>query len=132
MRVIVLPPRKFLNLAEGIDIATFPILKTVDSILLIKCKNNLIINANDTGWDSSSDFLKGEVSRSRHSLLLKLAGYGDADMINVFKNNKFIEPIAATKPAPGSLLASSKETEVYSCHALVLFINMYAGFYLGK
>ena len=104
MRVIVLAPRKFINLAEGVDIATFPILKTVDSVLLIKCKKNLIINANDTGWDSSSDFLKREVARSKHSLLLKLAGYGDADMINVFKNNKFIEPIAATKPAPGNLL----------------------------
>ena len=104
MRVIVLPPRKFINLAEGVDVATFPILKTVDSVLLIKCKKNLIINANDTGWDSSSDFLKKEVAQSRHSLLLKLAGYGDADMINIFKNNKFIEPIAATKPAPGNLL----------------------------
>ncbi len=104
MRVIVLSPRKFINLAAGVDIATFPILKTVDSVLLIKCKKNLIINANDTGWDSSSDFLKREVAKSRHSLLLKLAGYGDADMINVFKNNKFIEPIAATKPAPGNLL----------------------------
>ena len=104
MKVIVLSPRKFINLAVGVDIATFPILKTVDSVLLIKCKNNLIINANDTGWDSSSNFLKREVSRSRHSLLLKLAGYGDADMINVFKNNKFIDPVAATKPAPGNLL----------------------------
>ena len=104
MRVIVLSPRKFINLAGGVDVATFPILKTVDSVLLIKCKKNLIINANDTGWDSSSDFLKREVAKSRHSLLLKLAGYGDADMINVFKNNKFIEPIAATKPAPGNLL----------------------------
>ena len=104
MRVIVLSPRKFINIAEGVDIATFPILKTVDSVLLIKCKKNLIVNANDTSWDSSSDFLKQEVARSRHSLLLKLAGYGDADMINVFKNNKFIEPIAATKPAPGNLL----------------------------
>jgi len=104
MRVIVLSPRKFINLAEGVDVATFPILKTVDSVLLIKCKKNLIINANDTGWDSSSNFLKREVARSRHSILLKLAGYGDADMINIFKNNKFIEPIAATKPAPGNLL----------------------------
>ena len=74
MRVIVLPPRQFINLAEGVDVATFPILKTVDSVLLIKCKNNLIVNANDTGWDSSSNFLKREVARSRHSLLLKLAG----------------------------------------------------------
>ena len=104
MKVIVLSPRKFINLAEGVDVATFPILKTIDSVLLIKCKKNLIINANDTGWDSSSDFLKREVARSQHSLLLKLAGYGDADMINIFKKNKFVEPIAATKPAPGNLL----------------------------
>ena len=40
MRVIVLPPRQFINLAEGVEVATFPILKTVDSVLLIKCKKN--------------------------------------------------------------------------------------------
>lgn len=104
MKVIILPPRKYINLAEEISVATFPILKTVDSVLLIKCKNHLIVNCNDTHCDPSSDFVKKEIAKSKNSLLLKLAGYGDADMINIYSNNKFIEPIAATKPAPGNLL----------------------------
>ncbi len=105
MKVIVLPPRKFFNLEEDIDIATFPILNTVDSVLLIKSKGNLIINCNDTSCDTSIKFIKKEIAESRHSLLLKLAGYGDADMINIFDEyDNFIEPIAASRPAPGKLL----------------------------
>ena len=50
---------------------------------------------------------KNQIAKSKHSLLLKLAGYGDADMINIYRNGNFIEPIAATKPAPGFLLTSN-------------------------
>tara|TARA_B100000963_G_scaffold260529_1_gene228780 strand:- start:670 stop:2043 length:1374 start_codon:yes stop_codon:yes gene_type:complete len=107
MKVIVLPSRKFINLDNEIDIATFPVLSTVDSVLLIKCKKNLIINCNDTEIDPSYSFIKKQIAQSKHSLLLKLAGYGDADMINIYRNGKFIEPIAATKPAPGYLLTSN-------------------------
>ncbi len=106
MKVIVLPPRKFINLAEDVDIATFPVLSTIDSVLLIRSKNNIIVNCNDTNCDPSLDFIKKEISKSKNSLFLGLAGYGDADMINIFKDNQFIEPIASTKPAPGYLLTS--------------------------
>ena len=63
--------------------ATFPILSSVDSGLIIKCKKNLIVNLNDTLCDPSK-ISKKEISKSKNSLLLKLAGYGDADMINIF------------------------------------------------
>ena len=43
--------------------ATFPILSTVDSGLIIKCKKNLIVNLNDTLCDPSKDFLKKEISK---------------------------------------------------------------------
>ena len=109
MKVIILPPRKFINLAEDIDIATFPIISTVDSVLVIKCKKNIIINCNDTHWDPSMNFIKGEIAKSKHSLLLKLAGYGDADMINIYCKNKFVEPLAAAKTAPGYLLTSQAQ-----------------------
>ena len=101
MNVIILPPRKYINLHKEIEIATFPILDTVDSALLIKCRGNLIVNLNDTVCDPSKNFLNLEISKSKNSLLLKLAGYGDADMINIYDfKNKFINPIAASKPAP--------------------------------
>ncbi len=105
MKVIIMPPRKYINIQDEIDIATFPILDTVDSALLIKCRGNLIINLNDTFCDPSISFLKKEISKSRNSLLLKLAGYGDADMINIFDyENNFIKPLASSKPAPGEIL----------------------------
>lgn len=95
-QVIILPSKSYINLDEDINIATFPILNTVDSCLIIKIKNNLIVNLNDTLCDPAKAFLKKEIRKSKNSLLLKLAGYGDADMINVFDDqNKFIEPIAA-------------------------------------
>ena len=116
--VIVLPPRKYINLEEDFELATFPILSTVDSGLIIKCKKNLIVNLNDTLCDPSKDFLKKEISKSKNSLLLKLAGYGDADMINIFdEKNRFIEPIAASKPAPGMLLTSQAK-KINCTHAM--------------
>ena len=118
MKVIVLPPRKFINLEKDINIATFPILNTVDSVLLIKSKRNLVINCNDTSCDTSIRFIKKEIAESKHSLLLKLAGYGDADMINIYDEyNNFIEPIAASRPAPGKLLTSQAK-KINCTHAM--------------
>ena len=117
-KVIIMPSKSYINLDEDIDIATFPILNTVDSCLVIKIKNNLIVNLNDTLCDPSKDFLKKEIKKSKNSLLLKLAGYGDADMINVFNDkNIFIEPIAASKPAPG-LLLTSQAKKINCTHAM--------------
>ena len=116
--VIILPTKSYINLDEDINIACFPILNTVDSCLLVKIKNNLIINLNDTLCDPAKNFLKKEIKKSRNSLLLKLAGYGDADMINVFDDkNNFIEPIAASKPAPG-LLLTSQAKKINCTHAM--------------
>ena len=118
MDVIVLPPRKYINLEEDFELATFPILSNVDSGLIIKCKKNLIVNLNDTLCDPSRDFLKKEISKSKNSLLLKLAGYGDADMINIYdEEDRFIEPIAASKPAPGMLLTSQAK-KINCTHAM--------------
>ena len=116
--VLILPSKSFINLDEDIDIATFPILNTVDSCLIIKIKKNLVINLNDTLCDPSKNFLKKEIKKSNNSLLLKLAGYGDADMINVFDDkNKFIEPIASSKPAPGKLLTTQAK-KINCTHAM--------------
>ena len=116
--VIILPARKYITLDGDIKLATFPILNTVDSGLIIKCKNNVIVNLNDTFCDPSKNFLKKEISQSKNSLLLKLAGYGDADMINIFdQKNKFIEPIASSKPAPG-LLLTAQAKKINCTHAM--------------
>ena len=87
--VLILPSRKFINIFQDLEIATFPILDTIDSALVIRNNQNLIVNLNDTHSEPSFKFLKKEIGKTKHSLLLKLAGYGDADMINIYnyKNN---------------------------------------------
>ena len=116
--VIELPSRKYITIDEGIKIATFPIINTIDSALLIKANNSLIVNLNDTLPDPSMKFLQKEVSSVKNSLLLKLAGYGDADMINIFDSNGiFIEPAAAKKPAPGYLLTQNA-LKINATHAM--------------
>lgn len=105
--VIELPSKKWITLSSEISIATYPVLSTVDSVLLVKSKGQLVVNLNDTESTPGSSFLKQAVAASRDSLLLKLAGYGDADMINIYQDGStFVEPCAAAKPAPGRILSS--------------------------
>ena len=56
--VIILPSKSYINLDEDINIACFPILNTGRFCLLVKIKNNLIINLNDTLCDPAKNFLK--------------------------------------------------------------------------
>lgn len=107
-KVLILPKRNFISIANGLEIATFPTADTIDSGLLIRANNCLVVNLNDTDADSSSNFIKKEVAKVDHSILLKLAGYGDVDMINIYdQDNNFIEPLASQKPAPGFLLTQN-------------------------
>ncbi len=119
IKVIILPKNKYIKLEQDLEIATFPIIEAIDSALLIKSKNCLIVNLNDTDSGPSNSFVKKEISNSKHSLLLKLAGYGDADMINIYNyDGKFIEPLASAKPAPGYLLTTqAKKNRLHSCNA---------------
>ena len=56
--VIILPARNYITLDGDIKLATFPILSTVDSGLIIKCKNNVIVNLNDTFQDKDKEYEK--------------------------------------------------------------------------
>ena len=62
--VIILPARNYITLDGDIKLASFPILNTVDSGLIIKCKNNVIVNLNDTLCDPQRT-LKKEISKSK-------------------------------------------------------------------
>ena len=66
-----------------------------DGILLVDIGGTLIVNLNDgtpLGWAS---FVKGIIRKYKQSFLLRLFGYGDADMINfVDENGRCLEPPA--------------------------------------
>lgn len=69
-----------------------------DGLLLVDIGGILVLNLNDGegyGWQS---FLKGTVRNYRKSFLLKLFGYGDADMNNfVDEDGRRLEPAAARR-----------------------------------
>ena len=106
-KVLELPSRQWIQISDGIQIATFCVPDSIDSGLLVKANNCLVANLNDTDLHPARLFVQKEISKATNSLLLKLAGYGDADMINIYKNGvEFIEPLASKKPAPGMLLTA--------------------------
>ena len=83
LNVRVVPDRRWLELSKHVRIMTIADYNQ-DSILLVDVNGYLIINlndANDRGWGS---LVKRIVRDYRgRSFLLKLSGYGDADMINL-------------------------------------------------
>lgn len=106
-QVLELPARQWMRISDNVQISTFCIPDTIDSVLLIRANDCLIANLNDTDLHPAISFVKKEVGSAKNSLLLKLAGYGDADMINIYENgSNFIEPLASQKPAPGMLLTT--------------------------
>lgn len=78
-----------------------------DSILLVDVGGRLIVNlndANDRGWGA---FIKRTVRSFPDAFLLKLTGYGDADMINVHEEDgTFVPPRAARKEPLGPEIAA--------------------------
>ncbi|WNG37433.1 MBL fold metallo-hydrolase [Archangium violaceum] len=76
-----------------------------DSILLVKLGKRLVINLNDAvdrGWGAE---VARVASQYEGNFLLKLSGYGDADMINLFdEDGERIEPWAAKKYPVGRTL----------------------------
>jgi hypothetical protein len=79
-----------------------------DAILLIRIGKRLVMNLNDAaerGWNRT---LRAIARRHPDSYLLKISGYGDADMINLFdENDARIEPWASRRFPVGTTLARS-------------------------
>jgi hypothetical protein len=81
-----------------------------DAVLLVNIGESLVLNLNDAterGWGPSVR----KVARGfRDSYLLRLSGYGDADMINLFdESGERIAPFAAERyPVGRSLIPSAK------------------------
>ena len=100
-RVKVLPDRRWVPLSPRVRIMALAD-PYQDSVLLIDMDGVLIIDANDCndrGWGPTA---RREARRSRRPILLALAGYGDADMINYFdERGERIPPKAARKIPPG-------------------------------
>ncbi len=85
--VIVLPNRKWIELEDNLRILTFTDEK-LDSVLLVEIthgnKKSLILNLNDSSGCGCTKEIRDISRKYKNSILLQLASYGDADMINLF------------------------------------------------
>ena len=73
------------------------------------------------GWSGT---IKKILKNYKNRFLLKLACWGDADMINIYdENNKFIKPYASFQPNVGEMYSSSMKN--WNCNFAIPFSSMH-------
>jgi len=83
LRVRVLPDREWVALSPRVKIFTMAD-ENQDSILLVDVGGRLVINLNDASPKLGERVIRPIARQYPHSYLLRLWGYGDADMINLW------------------------------------------------
>jgi hypothetical protein len=105
LSVRVLPDRSWVSLSDRIRVLCIADYNQ-DAVLLVDLGGRLIIDQNDAsarGWGPS---VRRVARRYPVSFLLRLFGYGDADMINLFaEDGQRIPPAAAEKDPVGPRIA---------------------------
>jgi hypothetical protein len=82
-RVTILPDRRWVDLSDRIRV--FCISDYIqDAVLLVDVAGHLFINMNDSEARARLGLIPKIARSYQHSYLLRLSGYGDADMINFF------------------------------------------------
>jgi hypothetical protein len=77
-----------------------------DAILLADIGGTLVCNFNDAGYLGWGGFVKKIIRAYHDSFLLCLTGYGDTDMINIWREDgTFVQPRAARKRPIGRTIA---------------------------
>jgi len=104
--VTILPDRQWVDLSPRIRV--FCISTNIqDSVLLIDVNKRLFVNLNDAGSRDCTLLIRKIVAEYRDSYMMRLSGYGDADMINFYdEEGVFILPPASHKPPVGRDLSS--------------------------
>jgi hypothetical protein len=119
----LLPDRRWYQLSPNIRIMCIPDFFQ-DAVLLIDIKGVLLINTNDAidrGW---LRLVQRIAKNYKTKFLLKLSGYGDADMINMFtEEGERIPPRAALKRPPG--IATQAYVEDYGATHFIPFSSFH-------
>ncbi len=84
--VHVLPDRTWLQLSPRIRVMTIADYNQ-DGILLAEVNGRLVVNLNDASDHGWATFVRSMIKNYQRSFLLSLAGFGDADMANLFDEN---------------------------------------------
>ena len=119
----VLPHKKWVNVSEHVRLQCISDYYQ-DAILLIDVHGRLLVNTNDAidrGWGRH---VRKIVRAYNNTFLLSLLGYGDADMINYYREDgSFIAPKAAMRFPVGRLVKHSAES--YGVKYYVPFSTMH-------
>jgi len=95
-----------------------------DGILLVDFDGTLVVNLNDASDRGWGRFVRKVVRGHKVSFLLKLSGYGDAEMIHLFdEEGRFIAPPAAKREPVGKQI--SHLTMQYGVKFFVPFSSMH-------
>lgn len=109
-QVRVLPDRTWMRISDRVRVFCIADANQ-DGVLLIDVGGVLLVNLNDAvdhGWWRT---IRQEVRNFRVSFMLALAGYGDADMINIYgEDGVLIPPPAASRTPFGGRVARRAES----------------------
>ncbi len=121
---IKLKSNEWFKISKNIKIKCFSDWNQDASILVDILSKDIIFNQNDgksLGW---SNAIKKIIKNYKNRFLLKLACWGDADMINIYdENNKFIKPYASFQPNVGAMYSSSMKN--WNCNFAIPFSSMH-------
>jgi len=95
-----------------------------DAILLADINGRLVVNLNDASDRGWGRFVKRVIGNYDTSFLLRLSGFGDADMINLYhEDGTFITPPSANREPPGKEIAWL--TNRYGARYFIPFSSMH-------
>jgi hypothetical protein len=106
-QTIVLPDKTWFRISPQIEVLCLADYFQ-DAILLVRIGNRLVMDFNDAAERGWTKTVRNIARRFPENYLLKISGYGDADMINLFDEaGSRIEPWASRKYPVGRSLAES-------------------------
>jgi hypothetical protein len=121
--VTVLADRVWYRLSDRIRVLSISDYNQ-DGILLIEVGDRLVIDVNDASDRGWGGFVRSIVRRYPVSYLLRLSGFGDADMINIFDDDGDRIPPTAEKREPVGTQIGRMMREVGATH-FVPFSSMH-------
>jgi len=122
--VAILPDRQWVQLSPNVRVFSITT-RIQDSVLLLEVNKRLFVNLNDSAGVDCQLIIRKIAAHYRHSYLLMVSGYGDADMINFYdENGTFIVPRAARKEPVGKEL--SRSARILGIRSVIPFSSFHA------
>jgi len=104
--VVILKDRVWYRLSDRIRILSIADYNQ-DGVLLVDVNGRLLVNLNDAADRGWGTYVRSVVRRYPTSILMRLSGFGDADMINIFdEKGEQVPPKAAKREPVGRSIAA--------------------------